>query len=168
MRVAAIYDIHGNLPALEAVLEEVRQEGVDHGNWRKCGSPAFFVAHALSAFTANLRLRIWQSSVEAFDEADLRDSLPRQLEEMSDRLQDENVPHLHDPDLSLKRPPRNLHGFQRSARHLLPDQPMRQGRYSHAGAYQALDDLRSPNLHHGSGLHTLRLKPPTDQRTCVR
>lgn len=28
-RVAALYDIHGNLPALEAVLEEVRQEGVD-------------------------------------------------------------------------------------------------------------------------------------------
>jgi predicted phosphodiesterase len=30
MPVAAIYDIHGNLPALEAVLEEVRQENVDH------------------------------------------------------------------------------------------------------------------------------------------
>ena len=30
MPVAAIYDIHGNLPALEAVLEEVRQEDVDH------------------------------------------------------------------------------------------------------------------------------------------
>ena len=29
MRVAAIYDIHGNLPALEAVLEEVRVAGVD-------------------------------------------------------------------------------------------------------------------------------------------
>jgi putative phosphoesterase len=29
MRVAAIYDIHGNLPALEAVLEEVRQADVD-------------------------------------------------------------------------------------------------------------------------------------------
>lgn len=29
MRVAALYDIHGNLPALEAVLEEVRQIGVD-------------------------------------------------------------------------------------------------------------------------------------------
>ncbi len=29
MRVAAIYDIHGNLPALEAVLEEIRQEPVD-------------------------------------------------------------------------------------------------------------------------------------------
>jgi hypothetical protein len=24
MRVAAIYDIHGNLPALEAVLQEIR------------------------------------------------------------------------------------------------------------------------------------------------
>jgi predicted phosphodiesterase len=29
VKVAAVYDIHGNLPALEAVLEEVRQEGVD-------------------------------------------------------------------------------------------------------------------------------------------
>ena len=29
MRVAALYDIHGNLPALEAVLQEVRQVGVD-------------------------------------------------------------------------------------------------------------------------------------------
>jgi predicted phosphodiesterase len=30
MRVAALYDIHGNLPALEAVLQEVRQAAVDH------------------------------------------------------------------------------------------------------------------------------------------
>ena len=29
MRVAAIYDIHGNLPALEAVLRDIRQAGVD-------------------------------------------------------------------------------------------------------------------------------------------
>jgi predicted phosphodiesterase len=29
MRVAALYDIHGNLPALEAVLEQVRQASVD-------------------------------------------------------------------------------------------------------------------------------------------
>src|SRR5215207_3219776 len=29
MRVAALYDIHANLPALEAVLDDVRQEGVD-------------------------------------------------------------------------------------------------------------------------------------------
>ena len=29
-RVAALYDIHGNLPALEAVLREVRAAGVDH------------------------------------------------------------------------------------------------------------------------------------------
>jgi len=29
MRVAAIYDIHGNLPALEAVLEDIRQTDVD-------------------------------------------------------------------------------------------------------------------------------------------
>ncbi len=29
MRVAAIYDIHGNLPALEAVLEEIRLAEVE-------------------------------------------------------------------------------------------------------------------------------------------
>src|SRR6266581_2617669 len=29
MRVAAIYDIHANLPALEAVLRDIRQTGVD-------------------------------------------------------------------------------------------------------------------------------------------
>lgn len=29
MRVAAIYDIHGNLPALQAVLHEIAQSGVD-------------------------------------------------------------------------------------------------------------------------------------------
>ena len=29
MRVAALYDIHGNLPALEAVLHELRREGID-------------------------------------------------------------------------------------------------------------------------------------------
>jgi putative phosphoesterase len=30
MRVAALYDIHGNLPALEAVLHDIRQADVDH------------------------------------------------------------------------------------------------------------------------------------------
>jgi hypothetical protein len=29
VRVAAIYDIHGNLPALEAVLDEILQAEVD-------------------------------------------------------------------------------------------------------------------------------------------
>jgi len=29
VRIAALYDIHGNLPALEGVLEDVRQAGVD-------------------------------------------------------------------------------------------------------------------------------------------
>jgi hypothetical protein len=29
MKVAALYDIHGNLPALEAVLADVRRAGVD-------------------------------------------------------------------------------------------------------------------------------------------
>jgi putative phosphoesterase len=30
MRVAALYDIHGNLPALEAVVQDIRQAGVSH------------------------------------------------------------------------------------------------------------------------------------------
>jgi predicted phosphodiesterase len=30
MRVAALYDIHGNLPALEAALQEIRESDVDH------------------------------------------------------------------------------------------------------------------------------------------
>jgi Icc-related predicted phosphoesterase len=30
MRVAATYDIHGNLPALEAVIQDIRQADVDH------------------------------------------------------------------------------------------------------------------------------------------
>ena len=29
MRVAALFDIHGNLPALDVVLDEVREAGVD-------------------------------------------------------------------------------------------------------------------------------------------
>jgi predicted phosphodiesterase len=29
MRIAALYDIHGNLPALEAVLRELEHEGPD-------------------------------------------------------------------------------------------------------------------------------------------
>ena len=30
MRIAAIYDIHGNLPALEAVLDEIHKHNVEH------------------------------------------------------------------------------------------------------------------------------------------
>jgi len=30
MRIAAIYDIHGNLPALKAALQDIRQAGVDY------------------------------------------------------------------------------------------------------------------------------------------
>ncbi|HSR40525.1 MAG TPA: metallophosphoesterase family protein [Longimicrobiales bacterium] len=30
MRIAAVYDIHGNLPALEAVLDEIARAGVEH------------------------------------------------------------------------------------------------------------------------------------------
>jgi hypothetical protein len=34
MRVAAIYDIHGNLPALEAVLQDSRQAKLDQRSGR--------------------------------------------------------------------------------------------------------------------------------------
>jgi hypothetical protein len=30
MRVAALYDIHGHLPALEAVIEQVREAAGEH------------------------------------------------------------------------------------------------------------------------------------------
>ena len=30
MRIAAIYDIHGNAPALESVIEDVAAEQIDH------------------------------------------------------------------------------------------------------------------------------------------
>jgi Icc-related predicted phosphoesterase len=30
VRLAALYDIHGNLPALEAVLDDIRREQVEH------------------------------------------------------------------------------------------------------------------------------------------
>ena len=30
MKIAIVSDIHGNLPALQAVLAEIDQEGVDH------------------------------------------------------------------------------------------------------------------------------------------
>src|SRR5689334_23382955 len=30
MRIAALYDIHGNLPALEAVIKQIRAEDIDH------------------------------------------------------------------------------------------------------------------------------------------
>ena len=32
MRVAAIYDIHANLPALEAVIEDIRDADVDRSS----------------------------------------------------------------------------------------------------------------------------------------
>ncbi len=41
MRVAARYDIHGNLPALESVLRDVREASVDRivvgGAWGRSG-----------------------------------------------------------------------------------------------------------------------------------
>jgi hypothetical protein len=44
MHVAALYDIHGNLPALEAVLDELRQADVDQvvvgGVWCLARCPA--------------------------------------------------------------------------------------------------------------------------------
>ena len=52
MPIAAIYDIHGNLPALEAVIEEIRQAGVDHvvigGDAVPGPMPSETLAHLLS------------------------------------------------------------------------------------------------------------------------
>jgi Icc-related predicted phosphoesterase len=52
MPIAAIYDIHGNLPALEAVIEEIRQAGVDHvvigGDVVPGPMPSETLAHLLS------------------------------------------------------------------------------------------------------------------------
>ena len=52
MRVAALYDIHANLPALEAVLGEVRDAGVDHVLVRETGYPQaedFAAQHVLAS-----------------------------------------------------------------------------------------------------------------------
>jgi len=52
MPIAAIYDIHGNLSALEAVIEEIRQTGVDHvvigGDVVPGPMPSETLAHFLS------------------------------------------------------------------------------------------------------------------------
>ena len=39
MRIAALYDIHGNVPALDAVLAEVERAGVDLVVWAATSPP---------------------------------------------------------------------------------------------------------------------------------
>jgi putative phosphoesterase len=53
-RVAALYDIHGNLPALEAVLDDLRRESVDR---IVIGGDVFPGPMALDAFTRLQQLR---------------------------------------------------------------------------------------------------------------
>src|SRR2546425_4598832 len=78
MRVAAIYDIHGNLPALEAVLQDIRQAEVDHVVVRgdvilgpmpretlTCLLDSIF-QYSLSKAIATARcLRRWQARIQA-------------------------------------------------------------------------------------------------------
>jgi hypothetical protein len=108
-----------------------------------------------------------ESGIGGFENADLRDFMPRQLKEMLNGLQGKGFPQLNDPDLSLQRPSRNLHKFQGSSRQFVPRQSVRHRGNPNPGAYQALGDLGSAHLHEGSGLHTLRLEPLCDHRTSV-
>ena len=59
MRVAALYDVHGNLPALEAVLEEVEREGVDAVVVGGDVAAGYFPAESLEALQALGERAIW-------------------------------------------------------------------------------------------------------------
>jgi hypothetical protein len=116
---------------------------------------------------ADIRKLRRESGIGGSENADLRDSIPRQLKEMLNGLQGKGFPQLNDPDLSSQRPSRNLHEFQGSSRQFVPRQTVRHRGNPNPGAYQALGDLGSAHLHEGSGLHTLRLEPLRDYRTRV-
>ena len=108
-----------------------------------------------------------ESGIGGCEEADLRDSIPRQLKEVLNGLQGKGFPQLNDPDLSPQRPSRNLHKFQGSSRQFVPRQSVRHRGNPNPGAYQALGDLGSTHLHEGPGLHPRRLEPLCDHRTSV-
>jgi putative phosphoesterase len=59
VRVAALYDVHGNLPALEAVLEEVEREGVDVVVVGGDVAAGYFPAQSLEALQALGESAIW-------------------------------------------------------------------------------------------------------------
>jgi hypothetical protein len=61
-----------------------------------------------------------ESGSGSSENADLRDSILRQLKEMLNGLQGKGFPQLNDPDLSPQRPSRNLHKFQGSSRQFVP------------------------------------------------
>ncbi len=60
MRVAAIDDIHGDLPALEAVLQEIRGAGVEQSGHRagpaQMNSTRFSISRGSSTSRMSLRL----------------------------------------------------------------------------------------------------------------
>jgi len=86
---------------------------------------------------------------------------------MLNGLQGKGFPQLNDPDLSPRRPPRNLEKFQGSSRQFVHRQSVRHRGNPNPGAYHALGDLGSTHLHEGPGLHRLRPKPLCDHGTRV-
>jgi len=84
-----------------------------------------------------------------------------------DSLGDKRVFEPHDPDCSLERPSRGVHGFQRSTGQFVSDEPFRQRRHSQASAYQALDRVRSPHIHYIAHVDAFGLQPPVDQRASI-
>ena len=72
MRVAALYDVHGNLPALEAVLAEVEREGFDLvvvGGWLELGPELRHrrTEYDVEAAAAALAEIAWPGPLEAAD-----------------------------------------------------------------------------------------------------
>jgi hypothetical protein len=61
-----------------------------------------------------------ESGIGSSENADLRDSILRQLKEMLNGLQGKGFPQLNYPDLSSQRPSRHLHKFQGSSRQFVP------------------------------------------------
>ena len=59
MRIAALYDVHGNLPALEAVLEEVERESVDAVVVGGDVAAGYFPRESLEALRALGERAIW-------------------------------------------------------------------------------------------------------------
>lgn len=83
-RVAALYDIHGNLPALRAVLAEVQREGVDHivvGGDVASGPLPAKTLDALTALTTGVSFVMGNGDREIADAYDGEDLAPSVLDE---------------------------------------------------------------------------------------